>query len=113
MNVTYYTQDEGVQIVTALKACRKFLWTGHGYGPSNGRSEHICNAILSAMATNLTIWNAGETARGMIMERLGGSKTVVCWLDTRQIINGSDYDRGAVQQYRLRWVNALIKEFSA
>ena len=98
--------NERAMIHSALAAAKSSL--SHTYQCGDGQEEFICYAIGSARDA----W-ARVLAREMIMERLGNTPTVYDWLRCRvgmQAIQAAGQD--SVQQYRHRWLDALIEEFS-
>lgn len=84
----------------------------------------ICNAIMNASdATNRPDYPAVRRALAIISERLGRvdygqadygrNHTVDTWLEAHGLITRQEHLSAAVQEYRLRWLKALIKEFES
>lgn len=98
-------------ILSALTAAKPFV-AEFSY-PYGEKYQFICHAIQRATLERLCSLEAGELAEEMILERLNGVITVECWLG-RNVPGYRDYNHHphAVQQYRHRWLNALIEEFS-
>ncbi len=104
-----YTKKERTQMATALRQCKKFLRDGK---EGSTGEDFICIALMDTDAVG------NYMARAEICSRLGDMETVECWLSQQKLLGSlmrhspASRDR-QVQQYRHRWVNALIKEFSA
>ena len=93
-------------IVSALKACRKYLWDGKNTKPIEA-NIHICHALIDSGRV------ANESVRKIIEARLGDVSTVQKWLCATCFNRSTVLNPKQVQAYRLRWVNSLIEEFSA
>lgn len=103
------------QIAAAFKLAKARLWNGRGDYPPPAKEEFICHAIGSNT-------KQGLAAQKVVQKRLGKrahgeDRTVVDWLyDFVPEFNGSmDWQSRQLlaQEYRRRWLDALIKEFSA
>lgn len=92
------------QIADAFRLAKSRLWDGRG--TRGFRSWFICLALDEDPA--------GNEAKQIIMQRLGGEMIVDHWLINRGFIStmAPDYDL-IVQDYRHRWLDALIEEFSS
>lgn len=81
-------------------------------GIASHEDTYICNALPGT--------DAGEQAKSIIHERMGpvpadvgcrSGYAVWHWLDA-QGVDMDAFDDHAMRQYRLRWLDALIEEFS-
>lgn len=81
--------------------------------------NYICFAIDKVAENNHTKRHSCSRAKRIINERLGKSFTVFNWLVSNgfmkennfEDINHHEHDQ--LQKYRHRWLDSLIKEFSA
>lgn len=108
-------------IVRALKAGKLFL---HRAGVRGTTDTFICNAIDAAVKPALITQEEADAAIRLINNRLGnkGVKdlglhlTVECWLmlipEVRRYLERTPNRFNEIQEYRHRWVDALIEEFS-
>jgi hypothetical protein len=91
-----------------LKLAKPRLSDGYGHGDF----EFLCHAIHDTHRAGISIDDIHEV-RVMIMDRIQPYSTVQTWLDYRI---GQDKVRKAgyrvMQDYRHRWLDALIQEFS-
>lgn len=106
------------RIVQTLKAAKRYLWNGKSFNSAD--NKYICHAILAVRgATD----NDKKLTRSVVMNRLGmcdfstrrpfENRTVTCWLKEVAKIDSSLLTTENVQAYRHRWIDELIKEFSA
>lgn len=100
-------------IASALKAAKPFLAkSAHAIH----KEQFICYAILRAEERGKCEWHETILARRMIMERLCGRYNIECWLQNR--IGYQKYfaaklrNPDVIQEYRHRWLDELIREFS-
>jgi hypothetical protein len=95
-------------ILDALLAAKPFLATTLPCC----KERYICTAISTASECGYSDAAGARLARAMIEERIAPLYTIESWLS----INVPDaYDaryKNVVQQYRHRWLDALIEEFS-
>jgi hypothetical protein len=99
------------QIHKALKAAKPFLSKTHQCGD---KEEFICHALERLDEANEV---GGELATEMIMERIGlWNHTLENWIRAKigndKVDAAMDINRDALQQYRHRWLNSMIAEFS-
>ena len=100
------------QIARALKIAKLLVSETYYCGD---KEQFICHAL--ARARNEDLCSAGETiaAEKMIMGRLGpGSYCLEDWIEARfghKVIDDT-WRTNAMQEYRHRWLDALILEFS-
>lgn len=104
-----YTKKERKAIAKAFRAAKKHLWDGCG---ESANYSTICYSIEAAMSRDQCSRGGGYNAKGVVMGRLGDSCTVVGWLIDKRFISGNTHNGKTVQEYRHRWLDALIKEFS-
>lgn len=90
-----------------------------------GRAKFICHALAEAAYTR-SVCTAGfdwcviyrtdkpgfKTAIKAIKDRIGSDSPVCTWLHSRGIEYGT-YTPEQLQEYRHRWLDALIAEFEA
>lgn len=84
---------------------------------STYKSFFICNAISEADdAANYPDFDAVRRAKEIISSRLGKDlyrpHTVDTWLESKGYITFRQHRTPMVQEYRMRWLKSLIKEFS-
>lgn len=107
-------------IVRALKAGKLFL---HRAGVRGTTDTFICNAIETAVKPALITQEEADAAIRLINSRLGNKGedfghhlTVECWLllipEVRQYLEKTPNRFNEIQEYRHRWVDALIEELS-
>lgn len=100
------------QIADAFAGAKQYLWNGvGGYGVPYGKVSYICIAVDKVTSVHP---EARRKAICEIEKRLGPyCQTVVEWLRERGYLKelrpGYEWD---VQQYRHRWLDALVAEFS-
>lgn len=79
----------------------------------SGRISWICWAVQeSAGVTSLKRAAAAEAAVQIIQQRLRGNGTVEGWLMGHADVDMDDLTKENCREYRLRWVQSLIQEFS-
>lgn len=101
-----YTIGEKVQMVDALKAARTRIWNGVEGSVYSQPYVSICSALSNSPGADLV--------RKEIHHRLDGFFGVRSWLIHHGYLNDAERYGAylSVQQYRLQWIDALIKEFS-
>lgn len=109
-----YTKEQRRKIHEALIRLKDNLWDGVNDANWFNKHTYICGAANGAPHETLV--------QKMIRERLGFSRTVEEWLEENVV--GFEFDRFSywyfntpltskdIQDYRHRWVDALIVEFS-
>lgn len=103
MSASSFSKDERRLIVGALTACKPYLAKTERDIRDGSKRMFICHALNHS-------WHSGaDLAKKVIMTRLAGNPTVGQWLHRRGLVG----TRVEIQQYRHRWVDALIQEFSA
>lgn len=86
---------------------------------SNGRTHRtnfICWALDHAIYDGLTTGISGAKAKKIIETRLGNCSSVTEWLAKNVVPEHAlrgNISAVEIQQYRHRWLDALIEEFSA
>ena len=101
-------------IAHALKAAKPYLvksnWTDD---QSTEKSLFICCALDKARRHRKISDTAADAAEKVIMNRLGGYYTAAGWLSNKI---GTDAVKAAgataLQEWRHRWLDSMIKEFS-
>lgn len=79
----------------------------------DGKEQFICLAIDEARLRGECDSYGAKLAVKLIGERLRGCPTIEMWLEYNiPHFNERDIRSDSVQQYRHRWMNALIKEFN-
>jgi hypothetical protein len=96
------------EIAAVFKEAKKYL----SLNGSGSKYIYICMAINEVAVKDSTQWVKYRRAKEIIDERLGGACTVVSWLQKNNLIKKDNVDYDQVQQYRHRWLDSLIKEFS-
>lgn len=98
-------------IVAAFRAAKRHLSETYYYIDG---CQHICRALDTARDRGEASQNGVADAQQVIWERLTPAHyTLEDWLDAHigeEAVEGAPFD--SVQQYRHRWVDALIEEFS-
>lgn len=100
-------------IVQALKAAKPLLATAADIRPGTilVKHEFICNALSQAGERGV---KGADDAIAVIEARIYPHSTLNAWVV--HTVLGGDWNRcgsHAMQDYRHRWVNELIREFSA
>lgn len=99
-----YTKEQKAALVRAFKGAKKHLWNGQRE-EWYIHEQYICMAISYAYVSKA----AKDMAREVIFKRLNGSVTVGQWLIKRGFFPQTQQQ---LQDYRHRWLDALIAEFS-
>jgi len=97
----------------ALKAAKPLLSRSKVHSVVAGKAAYLCWALEDSNSNGEISNLACEVTKKMIMDRLDSHITVRDWL----ITNVGFYEvkragEDAMQEYRHRWLDALIKEFS-
>ena len=99
---------KNAKFVEALKYAKNRLWNGRGkrFSGRQGtlKQYYICNALAHATHSSYAL-------RRLIHQRLGDSITVEDWLEGIGVPLDQLNDKN-LQEYRHRWIDELIKEFS-
>lgn len=100
------------EIAVVFKKAKKYLaksWP-------ESKNIYICIAINEVMNRNHVLCNSCTAAKTIIAQRLEGSPTVGSWLKDNGFITSSSFthtnSQNQLQEYRHRWLDSLIKEFS-
>lgn len=101
-------------IHAALKAAKYYL------SPTfrcDDKEQFVCWALKRASESMMCSVSGAEKAEEMIMERLTKKHyTAECWLIThvgrKAYHKACDKDPNCIQEWRHRWLDALIEEFS-
>ncbi len=102
------------EIAVVFKKAKKHL----SLTCSGSKQIYICMAINEVAIKDITQWVNCHRAKEIIDERLGGAVTVFSWLRVNNFIKDNNFikkdnvDYDQIQQYRHRWLDSLIKEFS-
>lgn len=96
-----------------LRLAKKLLWNGKEFRPWD-RWTYVCVAVDETGTTYGAPYKDRIRVKRMISKRLKPFYDVEDWLADRvsptTIYRASEYK---IQQYRHRWVNAMIAEFKA
>lgn len=107
----HYTKKQRASLAKAFKAAKSFLYKGPPY-TSRDKTAHICFAIEHACHVGRLTVDESELSRAHIRLLLGNNGTVSGWLRDHLDVQESERTSENVQQFRHRWLDALIKEFS-
>jgi hypothetical protein len=111
--MTQYSKVERKKIAAAFHAAKSYVSPTFHIGD---KEQFICHALERCRRVCLISEFACEEARYVIMERLhadGGGNCLEVFLERKVGYAAiASAGRDAVQQYRHRWLDALIKEFS-
>ena len=78
--------------------------------------EFICNTLDDLAHTGR--YSGAKAAKAVVKARLGGEHTLNNWV-RKNVIRAEEHDERTrcyswtMREYRLRWLDALVKEFSA
>ena len=89
-----------------IKEAKKYLDDGTRL---KGESAFVCFALRDSVKTNAD-WKRVESIQKLIRKRIHPFGTITKWLE----FNGYDVEKVsacAIQDYRLRWMDSLIKEY--
>jgi hypothetical protein len=122
MSTKKFTAGQKASFVKMLKGCKKYLWDGVG-DYDRRASKFICVCIDYYMQDNVFVDIRHHEALDRHISFLLQGKTVAGFLHDKGLIESYDtlqtldaicvqQHNITVQQYRLAWVNHLIKEFS-
>lgn len=98
------------QIAHAFRTARQYLWDGHDKRKVD-EIPNICGALGRAYDNGEISYDLDDAAEAVISRRLSSCCTVVIWLIHHGFIT-PNYNHKDVQEYRHRWLDALIREFS-
>ena len=98
-----HAPQQRLAIASAFAAARLRLWNGH---PGTKGDRFICHALFGPDTSN-------QQAVDVVMERLGGHYTLEDWISSKLGVPSDARTPQDVQGFRLRWLDSLIKEFSA
>jgi hypothetical protein len=106
MNWTY------VRVLSAAKKYVAMVVRECDLDDADHRQTYVCWAIDEAIEQGKISNNEGVKTKRMIEDRIDGCATVIEWLLVRKgiYIHGTTYEQR--QDYRLRWMDAMIAEFS-
>jgi hypothetical protein len=98
------------KIALAFKAAQPYLWVGVG-DFRNSQVTRICRALQVAYSHGEIKWTPEQDACDIVMARLNPSATVDGYVLRRLgVLSCTD---AQLQAFRHRWVNELIREFTA
>ena len=102
------TKVTNKQIAEVFIKAKEQLCSEGGY---TYKTNYICFAISYSMFGTTA---ARAAARKVIAKRLGRCNTVTAWLCVNKHITENDFKGKSqqIQQYRHRWLDSLIEEFS-
>lgn len=100
-------------IKQAFKVALEHLWDGEGAAWPKRR--HICDALNTAASAGEITQQQAQAAQDVIHARMAPQPNVIDWLVNQGFISQSsayDADEKHVQEFRHRWCQSLVKEFS-
>lgn len=110
--MTLTTKDKQ-NIVEALQEAKKILWDGN---LRKGTEKFICICLEDVRQQNPQLNAGGMLAQGIVQSRVtessGGFSTIENYLAKVLNINYETLDQRDIQEFRHRWVDHLIAEFS-
>lgn len=99
-------------ILEGLRAAKR--WTSPTYHCGN-LEQFICLALGRAERMGEITERVADLTRKVITDRLGGLYCLEEWLDANvgsdTVVAAMDQNQNAIQEYRHRWLDALIREF--
>lgn len=101
------------KIKQAFEVALEHLWDGHG--AAWPKRKHICDALNVAAAAGELTQDQSQQAQDVIHARMSPQPNVIDWLANQGFITHTsayNEDETHVQEFRHRWCNELIKEFS-
>ncbi len=98
------------ELCNAFREAKKYLWDGSL--PVARETTFICWAIGAAWQRQGITESARDRALQLIHSRLDGYGTVISWLCNTTDIDAHQYRSEIQQEYRHRWLDSLIAEFS-
>lgn len=106
-----YSKKQYAGMAEALRQAKPYLLTGKEMRWQwRGKTPFICFALMAAHAGDVCYAHADRT-ECEISRRLDYHATVAHWLFDRGIIEAMFPYTSDLQDYRHRWVDALIAEF--
>lgn len=93
--------------VEALKLAREMF--------ESGEQAYVCNALKIVEFQNIKLADATRELRDIIENRIYPYSTVTEWLSSQgvDVFAGDAYDvTENFRQYRIRWIDSMIREFS-
>ena len=101
------------RILRALKAAKQPLSDTYRIGE---REQFICFALYRTVRFGASSYEDYLDARNLILERLAPFNCVEDWLKAnvghKAFYAARQKNQDVIQEYRHRWLDALIKEFS-
>lgn len=103
------------QIVKGLTAAKKFLWNGKDPRGAyiNGKETCVCYCIANAHNKRMIDRETESHAANYVQDMISGYAFASSWLrdhvSTEERLSMTDAD---IQEWRLRWINHMIKELS-
>lgn len=107
-----YSKEQYAGMAEALRQAKRYLLTGNkAHRRWSGKTPYICFALSDAASAGDASWVHADFAKRVINRRLGRFPTVAHWLFARGVIDAVSPFTRDLQDYRHRWVDALIAEF--
>lgn len=102
------------QIADVLENAKLRLWNGKGTFPRLPPTSYICLALAAVAARHPSKAQDACSARYVIMDRLQRYKcsTVSTYLRAHLQVPLDQWTPENIQEFRHRWIDELIKEFS-
>lgn len=105
-----------MKISKAFEIAKKYVNNVHE-DTLTGPQMFICNALELAADKGLIPWEASADCQCIVLGRLQGAFTLEAWLTSKGYLPRKflhdDALRQRIQDYRLAWLDELIKEFKA
>ena len=95
---------------TLLRRAKQCLWDG-----KSERRSRVCSGLCVAIMCSETdiTYDVGRAVRNRIQQSLGGHTYVTGWLKYEAKVPKKLLTAENVQEYRHRWLDALIAEYKA
>lgn len=109
---------QDLELVNAFKAAKRYLWAGKTQTVPVLETQFICMASGMAEKYDWITEQARRRAKAIVIKRLEGEFTVADWLVRKGCIARrnrlalTNLQQQQIQEYRHRWLDALIAEFS-
>lgn len=108
-----YTAAQRRELAAAFRAAKPLLWSGKDRVIPPGQTGYICYALRGAYFRGSVLGPTSRLAQELIAGRLDGHSTAVDWLYHRRGVPMSLLTSENVQDWRHRWLDMLIEEFSS
>lgn len=79
---------------------------------ANKKEYYICITIHSLVEGGSITYRDMQAAKNVIQGRMGGYASLDAWLEHKHGIPAIKLTKTRMREYRLRWLDSLIAEFS-